>query len=132
MRIIANGRSGVYKEASYLSDSLSLCDDPEKVIQDYLFRKFNEQRSEEFGNANDPSAIRETIFEWVRKFKISSDVNPDELGDLLKEIDDDNCKSINQGICIRLNHRGSSRSDRTQAKCEKNGNENKPIKFKES
>ncbi len=134
MRIIANGRSGVYKEASQLTDSLSLCDEPEKVItiQEFLFRKFNDQRSEELANAKDPAAIRETIYVWVKKFKIPSDVSPDELGDLLKEIDDDNCKAINHGICLRLNHRGSARNDRTQPEWEKTGNDNKTIKFKES
>ena len=133
MRLIANGRSGVYKEASQLSKSLSLCHEPEKVIiiQEFLFRKFNDQRSEELANAKDPAKIRETIYEWVKKFKIPSDVNPDELGDLLKEIDGDNCKGINHGICLRLNHRGSGRTDRTQAKWEKTANENKMIKFKE-
>ncbi|MCI0603726.1 hypothetical protein L0156_12025 [bacterium] len=84
MRIIANGRSGVYKEASELSRTLSLCENREKIIQDYLFRKFNEQRSEELASSKGPSAIRETICKWVTKFKVPSDVNPEELGDLLK------------------------------------------------
>ncbi|MCI0602495.1 hypothetical protein L0156_05725 [bacterium] len=132
MRIIANGRSEIYKEASSLSNSISLSDDPEKVIQDFLFRKFNNERSVELANAKDASTVRETIFEWVTKFKIPGDVNPDELRDLLEEIDEDNCENVNHGICLRLNHRGSARNDRANTNWLENGNENKTIKFKES